>query len=81
MHKFTFPLLSFFLLAACQSTAPNKQLINSVQHQWFYDNWNLSQAVKVGNQLWLSGQVGTDPKTGQAPESLEAAGRINFPEN
>ncbi len=31
-----------------------------------------SQAIRTGNTVWLSGQIGLDPATGQMVEGLEA---------
>ncbi len=31
-----------------------------------------SQAVKIGNSLYISGQIAIDPKTGEIPEGIDA---------
>ena len=37
-----------------------------------------SQAVKIGKSLYISGQIGIEPKTGQIPEGIEAQTRQVF---
>ncbi|MHA1765538.1 MAG: RidA family protein [Promethearchaeota archaeon] len=37
-----------------------------------------SQAVKIGKSLYISGQIGIDPKTGQIPQGIEAQTRQVF---
>ncbi len=71
-------LLSSLFLVACGATSPKRELINSTNHQWLYDNWNFSEAVKVGSQIWVSGQVGYDAKTKSYPESLEKQTELVF---
>ncbi|NVJ66555.1 MAG: RidA family protein [Gammaproteobacteria bacterium] len=66
------------LLTGCQTATNQKQLINGPEHQWLYDNWNFSEAVKVGNQIWLSGQVGYDSNTKSYPDSLEEQTELVF---
>ena len=34
-----------------------------------------SQAIRVGQTVYLSGQIGLDPRTGQLVEGLEAQAR------
>lgn len=59
-----------FVLAALSSTPspPKRRLINlpgrAVQAPF-------SDAVLVGNTLYLAGRIGIDPKTGKPPEDLE----------
>ncbi|MFU3487039.1 RidA family protein [Pseudomonas aeruginosa] len=39
---------------------PKRQLINPPHTQVFYDNFHYSQATRVGDTIWVSGQVGID---------------------
>ncbi|MNQ53679.1 RutC family protein YjgH [compost metagenome] len=39
---------------------PKRQLINPPHTQVFYDNFHFSQATRVGDMIWVSGQVGID---------------------
>lgn len=77
MHKLIL-LVAVIFLVSCQTVSDNKQLINGSGHKWLYDNWNFSEAVKVGNQIWLSGQVGYDPKKKSYPDSLEEQTKLVF---
>jgi enamine deaminase RidA (YjgF/YER057c/UK114 family) len=38
-----------------------RQSINPPATQAFYDNFHFSQATRVGDLIWVSGQVGIDP--------------------
>lgn len=40
--------------------APKRQLINPPHTQMFYDTFHYSQATRVGDMIWVSGQVGID---------------------
>lgn len=37
-----------------------RQTITPPQHQVFYDNYHFPQATRVGDMIWVSGQVGID---------------------
>jgi len=37
-----------------------RQSINTPSTQVFYDNFHFSQATRVGDMIWVSGQVGID---------------------
>jgi enamine deaminase RidA (YjgF/YER057c/UK114 family) len=53
-----------------------RELINPKGTEGLYQSWHFSQAVKVGNQVWVSGQVGVDAKG--VAEGIEAQTRIAF---
>ncbi|MFO8049882.1 MAG: RidA family protein [Desulfosudaceae bacterium] len=55
----------------------SKVLINPTGTEEIYKNLQFSQAVRAGNMVWVSGQVGID-ETGQAAEDLEAQARAAF---
>jgi enamine deaminase RidA (YjgF/YER057c/UK114 family) len=56
----------------------NKQiLINPPGTEKIYERMQFPQAVKVGDTVWVSGQVGMDPK-GVAGEGIEAQTRMAF---
>lgn len=38
-------------------------LINPSGTEEFYDNWHFSQGVRVGDTLWISGQLGIGPNS------------------
>lgn len=51
------------LLAGCQQQVSDRQTISTDKAPAAIGPY--SQAVKIGNRLYLSGQIGTDPATGQ----------------
>jgi enamine deaminase RidA (YjgF/YER057c/UK114 family) len=51
-----------------------KELINPPGTEKAYDMFHFSQAVKVGNTLYVSGQVGRTPD-GKIPEDIEGQTR------
>jgi len=53
-----------------------KELINPPGTEETYRTWQYSQAVRSGRMLWVSGQVGYDPETGEIPEDVEAQSRL-----
>ena len=53
-----------------------RKLINPPGTEKIYEKWQYSQAVRVGDTIWVSGQVGMDRK-GPA-EGIEAQSRIAF---
>ncbi len=54
-----------------------KQLINPEGTEFLYESYQFSQAVKVGNQIWISGQVGMNEK-GELGKNVEEQTRIAF---
>lgn len=53
-----------------------RKLINPPGTEKIYEKWQYSQAVRVGDTIWVSGQAGMDRK-GPA-EGIEAQSRIAF---
>ena len=54
-----------------------KQLINPEGTEFLYEAYQFSQAVKIGNQIWISGQVGMNEK-GELGKNVEEQTRIAF---
>ena len=54
-----------------------KVLINPPGTEAIYENWQFSQAVRVGDTVWVSGQVGIDENM-QVGEGVEAQARLAF---
>lgn len=54
-----------------------RQLINPPGTESLYENWHYSQAVRVGETVWVSGQVGID-SAGKIPAGIEAQARLAF---
>ena len=54
-----------------------KVLINPPGTEAIYENWQFSQAVRVGDTVWVSGQVGIDENM-QVGEGIEAQARLAF---
>ena len=52
-------------------------LINPPGSERVYKAMQFSQAVRSGETVWISGQVGVDEK-GQTPEGIEAQARLAF---
>ena len=44
----------------------------------YYENLHFATTTKVGDMVWISGQVGMDPATGQPAEGIEAQARFAF---
>ncbi|TDP31101.1 RidA family protein [Nocardia ignorata] len=55
-----------------------RQLINPPGTEATYDRLHFSQAVRAGNLIWVSGQVGIDRSTGAPAEGMDAQARIAF---
>lgn len=53
----------------------DKELINPPGSEKTYERFQFSQAVKVGNMIFVSGQVGRSPE-GEIPEDIEGQTRI-----
>jgi len=60
-----------------QDTKNRQVLINPPGTEMIYKTMQFSQAVRVGDSVWVSGQVGMDEK-GVAGEGIEAQARIAF---
>lgn len=58
--------------------ATKRHLINPAGTERIYDEVHLSQANRVGNLVWVSGQIGIDPATGAAAHGMAAQARIAF---
>ncbi|MGH7804695.1 MAG: RidA family protein [Candidatus Binatia bacterium] len=54
-----------------------RTLINPPGTESIYENWQFSQAVKVGDTVWVSGQVGID-HAGKVPSGIEAQTKLAF---
>jgi len=54
-----------------------KQLINPQGMEFLYEEYQFSQAVKVGNQIWISGQIGMNEK-GEIGNDITEQTRIAF---
>lgn len=56
----------------------SRRLINPVGTQQDYDQFHFSQAVVAGDVIWVSGQVGLDPESGQPADGMRAQARLAF---
>jgi enamine deaminase RidA (YjgF/YER057c/UK114 family) len=54
-----------------------RKLVNPPGTEALYKAWKFSQAVRVGDTVWVSGQVGVGPD-GQPAEGIEAQSRRAF---
>ena len=54
-----------------------QMLINPPGTEKFYEKLQFSQAVQVGDTIWISGQVGMD-ETGMAGDGIEEQARLAF---
>jgi len=52
-------------------------LVNPKGTEKIYEAWQFSQAVRVGDTVWVSGQTGFD-ENGSIPEGIEAQARLAF---
>jgi len=59
------------------TSASKRQSINPPAYQPISDLYHLSQAVRVGNMIWLSGQTGVDATMTPA-KGVEAQSRLAF---
>ncbi|QBR03933.1 RidA family protein [Paraburkholderia pallida] len=59
------------------TTANKRQSIVPPPFQAFYDAYHFSPATRVGDTIWVSGQVGIGPDM-KAGEGIEAQARIAF---
>lgn len=62
-----------------ETTTANKHrvLINPPGTEEFYNTWQFSQANRVGDILWVAGQIGID-KNGQPGATVEQQTRLAF---
>lgn len=60
-------------VSAAGEKAPQRRAINMPGHS---AELPFSDAVQVGDALYLSGTIGLDPKTGKPPESVEEEARL-----
>jgi enamine deaminase RidA (YjgF/YER057c/UK114 family) len=59
------------------ATSEKQQLINPPGTELVYEKMQFSQAVRVGDTLWVSGQTGTD-ENWKAAEGIENQARLAF---
>ncbi|MGF6696893.1 enamine deaminase RidA (YjgF/YER057c/UK114 family) [Paraburkholderia sp. MM5496-R1] len=59
------------------TTSTRRQSIVPPPFQAFYDAYHFSPATRVGDTIWVSGQVGIGPDM-KAGEGMEAQARIAF---
>jgi enamine deaminase RidA (YjgF/YER057c/UK114 family) len=57
--------------------AQHKILVNPPGTEAIYENWHFSQAVRAGDTVWVSGQVGVDENFAPG-EGIEAQARFAF---
>ncbi|WP_280447467.1 RidA family protein [Nocardia cyriacigeorgica] len=55
-----------------------REVINPDNTLGTYERLHFSQATRVGNLVWVSGQVGIDRATGVIPEDPQAQARVAF---
>lgn len=55
-----------------------RQVINPGQTQELYDRLHFASATRVGEMIWVSGQVGVDRSTGVVGQDMEAQARLAF---
>ncbi len=58
-------------------TAQRRVLINPPGTEEFYNTWQFSQAVRVGDTVWVSGQIGIGAD-GQAGATVKEQARLAF---
>jgi enamine deaminase RidA (YjgF/YER057c/UK114 family) len=59
------------------ATPQTRTLVNPPGSEQFYQTWQYSQAVRVGDILWLAGQLGVD-SNGQTGRTIEEQTRLAF---
>jgi enamine deaminase RidA (YjgF/YER057c/UK114 family) len=59
------------------SPSTKRQLVNPPAMQVMYDAYHFSQAVRVADTIWISGQVGIDAGM-SAGKDMEAQARLAF---
>ncbi|RFA27773.1 hypothetical protein CAI21_14260 [Alkalilimnicola ehrlichii] len=55
-----------------------RQMINPSEARELYDRLHLSSATRVGDMIWVSGQVGMDRATNTVGQGMEAQARLAF---
>ncbi|TDD42325.1 RidA family protein [Saccharopolyspora elongata] len=55
-----------------------RRSINPPATEEMYDRLHFSQATRVGDLIWVSGQVGIDPITTTPGDGMEAQARLAF---
>ncbi len=56
-----------------------RQMINpGLTQELYYDQLHFSAATRVGDMIWVSGQVGIDLAKGEVGEGMEAQARMAF---
>ena len=55
-----------------------RQIINPPATQATYDRLHFAQATRVGDTIWVSGQVGIDPTTMTPADGMDAQARLAF---
>ena len=59
------------------STTKTRTLINPPGTEEFYNTWQFSQGIRIGDMLWVSGQLGIGPD-GKVGETVEEQTRLAF---
>jgi enamine deaminase RidA (YjgF/YER057c/UK114 family) len=59
------------------NNATTRQLINPPGTEEFYNTWQFSQGARVGDTVWLAGQLGIGPD-GKAGATIEEQTRFAF---
>jgi len=68
MSRFFVLFAAMLLLTAGQTVAQDDTASSDVEFLGPFADFPFSEAVRVGNTLYLSGQIGIDPATGKHPE-------------
>lgn len=66
------------MTATRDGQAVRRRLVNPAGTQQDYDRYHFSRAVVAGDVVWVSGQVGLDPETGQPADGMHAQATIAF---
>ena len=68
MNRIVVLLTAVLVIAASPTIAQDDPASSDVEFLGPFANLPFSEAVRVGNTLYLSGQIGIDPATGKHPE-------------
>lgn len=60
-----------------ETSERKRELINPAGTEEFYNTWQFSQGVRVGDTVWVSGQIGIGAD-GQTGATVEAQARLAF---